>query len=301
MDDAGVYRVSDDLALVQTLDFFPPVVDDPFQYGRIGAANSLSDVYAMGGRPLTALQIVGFPKDEAPLELLREILKGGADALAEASCNMLGGHSVVDQEIKYGLSVTGAVHPDRIFRNAGALPGDHLYLTKPIGMGVITTAAKKRKVDDETIAAACAVMGTLNAGAAEAARAVEGIHAVTDVTGFGLLGHAAEMAKGSDVTLIFEAREVPFFQTALDLAEKNLLSGGSARTRDFLAGQFEFADSVPVVQQDVMFDAETSGGLLIAVAPEHATDLENELHQRNVPVHRVGTAESNQSVWIKAR
>ena len=287
MDDAGVFRISDDLALVQTVDFFPPIVDDPFQYGRISAVNSLSDIYAMGAIPLTVLQVVGFPKDEVPLDVLSEILQGGAEAIRESGAALLGGHSVIDQEVKYGLSVTGSVHPDRILTNSNVHPGDLIYLTKQLGMGVIATAHKKEKVGPEVIEMACRLMGTLNKAAADAMLEA-GAMAATDVTGFGLLGHASEMARGGNVTLQIDAERLPLFPGALALAAAGVLSGGSARTRDYLADEVHFAAQVDRPLQDLMFDAETSGGLLIAIREDRAAKLEEELRSREVPIHRIG-------------
>ncbi len=298
MDDAGVYQWSENDALVQTLDFFPPIVDDPFLYGKIAAANSLSDVYAMGGVPLTVMQIVGFPKDEVPLSVLRDILRGGAETIAESGAAMVGGHSVVDQEIKYGLSVTGRVDPAQVKANAGAVAGDVLYLTKPLGMGAITTAHKKEKVGAELVERAAKVMATLNRDAAEA-MVEAGASAATDVTGFGLMGHGAEMARGSGVTLVLDHRAVPFMDEAVELSRKNLLSGGSARTRAFLDSQVGFESSVEDAVQNLMFDAETSGGLLISIAEAQAARLEELLHEKSVPVHRIGHAVPKEEVWIR--
>ena len=288
-DDAGVYLIAPGIGLVQTLDFFPPVVDDARHYGRIAAANSFSDVYAKGGIPLTVLQIVGFPKDELPLDVLHDILAGAAEVIREAGAVVLGGHSVKDAEIKFGLSVTGRIDPKMIVPNSGAKPGDVLYLTKPLGMGSITTGAKKEKVGADTIEAACRVMGTLNKAAAEAMQAA-GPHAATDITGFGFLGHSSSVARQSKVTLEFEASRLPIFPGALDLAAKGILSGGSARTREFLGDEVVFGSGVDKALADLLFDAETSGGLLIALPPERGATLEKELTARGVPVHRIGRA-----------
>jgi len=288
-DDAGVYLVAPGLGLVQTVDFFPPVVDDARHYGRIAAANSFSDVYAKGGIPLTVLQIVGFPKDQLPLEVLHDILAGAAEVIREAGAVVLGGHSVKDAEIKFGLSVTGRIDPAKIVPNSGAKPGDVVYLTKPLGMGPITTGGKKQKVAADTMEAACRVMGTLNKAAAEAMLAA-GPHAATDITGFGFLGHSASVARQSKVTLEFEASRLPLFPGALDLAAKGIVSGGSARTRDFLGDEVDFGRGVDKPLADLLFDAETSGGLLIALPPERAAKLESELGARAVPVHRIGRA-----------
>jgi selenide,water dikinase len=286
-DDAGVFRIAPDVGLVQTVDFFPPVVDDARWYGRIAAANSLSDVYAKGGVPLTVLQIVGFPKDDVPLTVLREILEGAAETVREAGAVVLGGHSVKDTEIKFGLAVTGRIDPAKIVPNSGAKPGDAIYLTKPLGMGAITTAIKKGKVSEAAITAACETMARLNKDASEAMLAA-GVHAATDITGFGFLGHSASVARQSKATFEFEAKALPLFPGALALVEKGILSGGSARTREFLGPEVAFGPGVGKPLQDLIFDAETSGGLLIVLPPDCAPTLESELERRNVPVHRIG-------------
>ncbi len=281
LDDGGVYRLTDDTALVQTLDFFPPVVDDPRWFGRIAAANALSDVYAMGGRALTAMNIVGFPK-ELDVEILGEILAGGAEKIVEAGAALVGGHSVQDTEVKYGLSVTGLVHPDRITSNAHAKVGDVLVLTKPLGMGTVATAMKMEKVDDAAIERACVQMATLNRGAAEALAEVGG-RAATDVTGFGLLGHARGMAEASGSTLVFEASKLPLFDGVVPLVEAGLLSGGAARTRLFLGATADLSDAVPLAVQNLALDAETSGGLLVAVPADRADALLEALGRRDTP------------------
>jgi selenide,water dikinase len=297
-DDAGVFRVAPGIGLVQTVDFFPPVVDDPRHYGRIAAANSLSDVYAKGGVPLTVLQIVGFPKDEVPLEILREILDGAAEVVREAGAVVLGGHSVVDAEMKFGMAVTGRIDPERIVTNAAARPGDVIYLTKPLGMGAVTTAAKKGKVSADSIEAACRIMGRLNKDASEAMLAA-GVHAATDITGFGFLGHSASVARQSQVTFEFEAATIPLFPGALELVSRGIMSGGSARTRDFLGRDVEFGPAVSRPLQDLLFDAETSGGLLIVLPPDRASQLESELRKRDVPVHRIGRVLPDQGLRVR--
>jgi selenide,water dikinase len=286
-DDAGVYLIAPGIGLVQTVDFFPPIVDDARHYGRIAAANAMSDVYAKGGVPLTVLQIVGFPTDAVPLSVLREILDGAAEVVREAGAVVLGGHSVKDVEIKFGMSVTGRIDPDKIVKNNGAQPGDVVYLTKPLGMGAVTTAAKKDKVAPESLEAACRSMGRLNKDASEA-MVETGAHAATDITGFGFLGHSASVARQSKVTFEFQASSLPLFPGALDLVTKGYLSGGSARTRDFLGSEVEFGPGVDRPLQDLLFDAETSGGLLIVLAPEKAAALAAGLKRRNVPVHAIG-------------
>ena len=297
-DDAGVFRITPDIGLVQTVDFFPPVVDDARHYGRIAAANSLSDVYAKGGVPLTALQIVGFPKDDLPLSILRTILEGAAEVLHEANTVVLGGHSVKDTEIKFGLAVTGRIHPSQIVTNAAAKPGDVIYLTKPLGMGAMTTGAKKGKVSDEAIEAASIVMGTLNKAASEAMLAA-GPSAATDITGFGFLGHSASVARQSKVTFEFESKALPLFPGSLELVAKGIMSGGSAKTRDFLGADIAFGPNVAKPLQDLLFDAETSGGLLIVLPAARAPKLEAELKQRGVPVHRIGRVLADQGLRVR--
>jgi selenide, water dikinase len=289
-DDAGVARLTPEIALVQTVDFFPPVVDDPWWFGRIAAANALSDVYAMGAVPFSALNIIAFPTDKLPLEVMSTILAGGGDALAEAGVMLLGGHSVVDEGIKFGVAVTGTVRPGAEVINGGARPGDALYLTKPLGTGCITTAARKDKAEEAELAGACASMGRLNRAASEAMVAA-GVHAATDVTGYGLAGHAHEMAAASAADLVFSAGALPLLPGALRLAERGLLSGGAARTEAHLRERLVVDAAVPAPLRRLIADSETSGGLLIAVAPERAEALEEQLRARAVPVHRVGRVE----------
>jgi selenide, water dikinase len=268
--DAGVYRLRPDLAIVQTVDFFPPIVDDPFVFGQIAAANSLSDCYAMGATPVTCLNIVGFPDKDLPIELLNQILAGGANKVAEAGAVILGGHSVRDAEIKYGLAVTGTVHPDKFFSNAGAKPGDCIILTKPIGSGVMTGAARSGKIPVSDLAETIAVMIELNAAAGEVAKAV-GAHAVTDVTGFGLIGHAWEMADASGVTIEINAASVPLIGPTLELARAGGLTRTNKSTLDFIGTRWQ-AEGVDEILVRVLADAQTSGGLLLAVAPERAAE-----------------------------
>jgi selenide,water dikinase len=262
-DDAGVFRLTDDLALVQTVDFFTPIVDDAYDWGRIAAANALSDVYAMGGRPVTALQVVGWPRDVLPFDVLADVLEGGAEVLASAGCALAGGHTIDDPEPKYGLAVTGVVHPDDLITNAGARPGDVLVLTKPIGTGLISTAIKQERASDEQAAAATATMTHLNAGAAEAMRRV-GVSAATDVTGFGLLGHLMEMIRASAVSAEVDAAAVPLLPGVEDLARAGVVPGGTRRNHDSFARTTDFGD-LDGAMQFVLADAQTSGGLLIAV------------------------------------
>lgn len=278
-DDAGVFRISDDTALVQTVDFFPPLVDDPFDFGRIAATNALSDVYAMGGEPLTALNIVGWPDKELGYEVLAEILRGGAEVVKAAGAVIVGGHSVRDSEVKYGLSVTGRVDPRRILTNAGAKAGDRLVLTKPIGSGVITTAVKNGTLPPEELGEAVRVMTTLNRAGRDAALAV-GVNACTDVTGFGLLGHAFELADGSHCAVNIFASRVPLLNHALRLAEQGVLTRAHKSTREYLGERLEIDAAVAAPLAGVLLDAQTSGGLLLSVAGDRCAALVAELAGR---------------------
>jgi selenide, water dikinase len=262
-DDAAVYRLTDGLGLVLTLDFFTPIVDDPYAFGQIAAANSLSDVYAMGGRPIAMLSIVGFPRDKLPMAVLGEVLRGGAEKAQEAGVSVVGGHSIDDAEPKVGYAVVGLVHPARIWRNVGARPGDTLVLTKPLGTGIISTAIKQAKAPDRAVTAAIRSMGTLNRSAAEAAATVM-VHAVTDVTGFGLLGHLQEMTQGSKVRVRLHVGRIPLLPDVVALAEAGLIPGGTRRNLHAVAGTVRWDASIPEVLQFVIGDAQTSGGLLVA-------------------------------------
>ncbi len=270
--DAGVYRLAPGLAIVQTVDFFPPLVDDPFVYGQIAAANSLSDVYAMAARPKTALNIVGFPDDQLDLGILQEILRGGAERVLAAGAVIVGGHSVRDTEIKYGLSVTGIVDPDRMLTNDRARPGDMLVLTKALGTGFVTTAFKARRCPDDVLAAATASMIQLNAVGTEAALAVHA-HAMTDITGFGLAGHANEMAQASGVTMIIELARLPLLPGADLLARAGHQTRASATNRQFVDPVLRIEGKPDKIRLEFLFDAQTSGGLLISVAPERADQI----------------------------
>lgn len=280
-DDAGIFRLDEETALVQTLDFFPPLVDDPFEFGRIAATNALSDVYAMGGEPLTAMNIVGFPDKELGPEVLIEILRGGAEAVRAAGAVIVGGHSVRDAEIKYGLSVTGRVHPKRIWTNAGARPGDRLVLTKPLGSGVLCSAAKSGKMAESDLAEAVRVMTTLNKAARDAAAGV-GVRACTDVTGFGLAGHAFEMAEGSGVTITLHAGKVPLMARALEFARLGMLTRASKTTREHMGGKLEIETGVEAALAGVLMDAQTSGGLLFSVAEARFESLLRGLRDAGV-------------------
>jgi selenide,water dikinase len=279
--DAGVYRLRPDLAIVQTTDFFPPLVDDPFTFGQIAAANSLSDCYAAGATPITCLNIVGFPDKDLPIEILSEILAGGANKVTEAGAVILGGHSVRDAEIKYGLAVTGTVHPDNFLSNAGAKPGDRLILTKPIGSGVMTSACKSGKISESDLAETIEIMIALNAAASRVA-IESGAHAVTDVTGFGLVGHAWEMASASDVTVELNAASVPLIGPTLDLARGGVLTRAWKSTLASIGDRFS-TSGVEEALVGVLADAQTSGGLLIAVAEADADKVVRRLRESGVP------------------
>jgi selenide,water dikinase len=274
-----VFRLSADLALVQTIDFFTPIVDDPYTFGAIAAANSLSDVYAMGGKPVSALSVLCFPAN-GDISVLREILRGGGDKMIEAGCALIGGHSVSDDEIKFGFAVTGAVHPDRVYTNAGARPGDFLALTKPIGTGVIGTALKRGIASEEHVTASTRSMLTLN-------RAPESAHGCTDITGFGLLGHAREMAVASNVTLEIEASAVPLLPGALEYARAGSVPGGLKNNRDFVSPCVQIARDLPSELEALLYDPQTSGGLLIATIepPKDATVIGRVTERQVKPIH----------------
>jgi len=272
-DDAAVFKLTDEIALVMTIDFFTPIVDDPHDFGRIAAANALSDVYAMGAVPLAAMNVVAFPLEQLGGDILREIMCGGAEVAAAAGISIVGGHSIDDPEPKYGLSVTGTVHPDEVLSNAGARPGDVLVLTKPLGVGAITTARKRGHRDNELLARGVRTMTALNAAASMAARAA-GAHAMTDVTGFGLLGHLHSLARASGVAAVIDASAVPAIEGALELLQgDDAVSGGSRRNRDYAETFSTFGDDVAEARRRLVCDATTSGGLLIAVAREAASSL----------------------------
>ena len=298
-DDAGVFRLRPDLAIVNTVDFFTPIVDDPYVFGQIAAANALSDVYAMGGEPKTALNIVGFPKGKLDLALLAEILKGGAERVTAAGAVVIGGHSIIDPELKFGLAVTGIIHPDRVIRNVGVQPGDALVLTKPLGTGIISTALKQRKAPASAVRDAVRSMVALNAAASTVMRAFP-VHACSDVTGFGLVGHAHEMASGSDVTIVFESALLPLLAGAVRLAEKGYVTGGSRRNRDYLRDKVEVNASVGAGLVEVAFDPQTSGGLLIALPRSRASKLVDALYRRGVTAARVvGRATPSTEAWVR--
>lgn len=275
-DDAAVYKINKDLALIQTLDFFTPVVDDPYTFGQIAATNSLSDVYAMGGEPKLAMNIVCFPDCLDP-SVLSQILKGGHDKVTEAGALLVGGHSVVDDEPKYGLSVSGFVHPDRVFTNSNSKPGDVIILTKQLGLGIINTAIKGQLVDKESYDEAVLVMTTLNKFAKEAMDRTGGINSVTDITGFGLLGHALEMAVGAEVTIKINSNNIPIIQKAIEYANMGLIPAGSYDNKSYIGDGVKFSNHIPETMKDILYDPQTSGGLLIAIPKAKAGKLLKEL------------------------
>lgn len=275
-DDAGVFRLSDDLAIVNTVDFFTPVVDDPFTYGQISAANALSDVYAMGGVPRTALNIVCWPQTGLPGEMLAEILRGGAEKAREAGVVIVGGHTVADEEVKFGMAITGVIDPRRIVRNVGAKVGDALVLSKALGTGILMTAFKRDRLADEPYQAAVDSMTQLNARAASAMLKFD-VHAATDVTGFGLVGHALKMAEGSGVTIVFEESDLPILPGALELCREGMIPGGGQRNREYYAPSVRIADEIADEMAALAFDPQTSGGLLIAVPHDQSVALLAEL------------------------
>ena len=298
-DDAGVFRLRPDLAIVNTVDFFTPIVDDPYLFGQISATNSLSDVYAMGGDPKTCMNIVCFPKGKMDIAILGEILKGGADKVTESGAVIIGGHSIIDDELKYGMSVTGVIHPDKIFRNVGVQEGDALILTKPLGTGIITTALKRGKASAESVSEAVQSMTTLNAAASFVARKHK-VHAVSDVTGFGILGHAQEMASGSGVTLVIESAKLPILRSAVRLSEKGYITGGCKRNKDYLDDKMAIEPSIREGLVEVALDPQTSGGLLIAIAKRQAAKLVDDLHAAGVSAAcAVGYAISQQKPWVR--
>jgi selenide,water dikinase len=298
-DDAGVFLLQDGLALVQTTDFFTPIIDDPYQYGQIAAANSLSDVYAMGGRPLTALSIVCFP-ETGDLEMLSRILTGGLDKMVEANCIVVGGHMVRDSEIKFGYAVTGTVDPARIWKNGGARPGDQLLLTKPLGTGVIATAVRAGKAEPRWIDSAVRTMSRLNRDAASALESVGGaIHSVTDVTGFGFLGHASEMANASSVSLRFDSSKIELLEGAGECARRGHIAGGLEKNREFVGDSVRFAAGVSPELRQLLFDPQTSGGLLVAVERQSKERACRLLKEANCPAMVVGEVAEQTSPLIE--
>jgi selenide,water dikinase len=298
-DDAGVYRLTDEIALVQTVDFFTPIVDDPRTFGAIAAANALSDIYAMGARPLSALAVAAFPEEGLDTDVLAQILAGGAEKAREAGISVIGGHTIKDAEPKYGLAVTGVVHPDRIWRNSTARARDELILTKPLGTGILTTARKRDLIGDETLAPALTSMLQLNRVAADVVVRASP-HAATDVTGFGLLGHVREMAQGSGMGATIESRAVPLFGHVLELARDGASPAGTVTNLDgAIEAGWMFADSVAPERRLALCDAQTSGGLLIAVAPEIAESLIASLHAAGIQAaRRIGEITADRTLRV---
>ncbi len=298
-DDAGVYQIAPDQALVQTVDFFTPIVDDPYTFGQIAATNSLSDIYAMGGKPLTSLALVCFP-DKADLDILERILAGGLSKMIEAGCTVIGGHSIRDEETKFGYSVTGLIDPKRVLKNAGAEPGDILLFTKAIGTGVISTAIKKGKALQKWIDGAVQSMTTLNKGAAEVIQQGKfQIHAMTDVTGFGLIGHAREMALASKVSLRLRAARIPLLPGAEECVRAGYIPGGLKNNRDFAECMVEYESSISEEVKALLFDPQTAGGLLISVAAGDGDSLLGKLQSVGVPAQRIGEVTESQKPLIR--
>lgn len=292
-DDAGVYRISDDLALIQTVDFFTPIVDDPYWFGQIAAANALSDVYAMGGTPKTAMNLVAFPAKKLDLGILRQVIQGGVDKLKEAEVVLIGGHSIEDNEMKYGLSVTGVIHPDKVLAKKSLRPGDCLVLTKPLGTGVINTAVKAAMASESLTEKATRLMAALNRDAAGIMGNFD-TSACTDVTGFGLLGHLAEMVIGSGLGVRIDAAGIPVFPEAKEFAGMGLIPAGAYHNRSFREYMIDFAESVPRTVQDLLFDPQTSGGLLISVSEDHCPDLLSALKDAGISdAARIGVVASD--------
>ena len=300
-DDAVVYAIRDDLALIQTVNFFSPIVDDPYLFGQIAAANSLSDIFAMGGDVLFALNIAAFPED-LPSEILSVILEGGADKVAETNAVIAGGHTVTDPEPKYGLVVTGTAEPQNIWTKAGARPGDALYLTKPLGTGIITTAHKRNAVDEATLQGAVAQMATLNLAASRTARSVT-IHACTDITGFGLLGHTWEMATKSNVSIEIDVEAVPVLAGAIELARLGNIAGGLDRNREYYShevdSKVQIDSDIDAALAEVLFDPQTSGGLLFSVPRQATTAFTTALTLAGVPFWNIGQVDEGSGVNVK--
>ena len=299
-DDAGVYLLTPELALVQTVDFFTPIVDDPYTFGQVAAANSLSDVYAMGGRPISALSIVGFPNTGRDVEILEQILQGGLAKMQEAGCAVIGGHSIGDDEIKFGYAVTGLVNPKRILSNSAARPGDRLVLTKRIGTGIISTALKNNRASESAARAATESMCALNRAASEVALEFE-VHAATDITGFGLLGHAREMAAGSKVSLVIDANRVEFLPEATEYSRQGHIPGGLKRNVEFISGCVEFSNGVPEEIRNLLYDPQTSGGLLLSVAASDAPKLLQALRAKHIPAQEIGEVIEKTRPLIRVR
>jgi selenide, water dikinase len=299
-DDAGVYQIAPNMALVQTVDFFTPIVDDPYTFGQIAATNALSDVYAMGGRPLTSLAMVCFP-EKSDLEILEQILAGGLSKMMEAGCTVIGGHSIRDDEMKFGYSVTGLIDPNRVFANSGAKPGDALVLTKPLGTGVISTAIKKQKAEPAWIDAAVASMTTLNKRAVEVISTKSyQVHGMTDVTGFGLIGHARELALASQVSLRLYSARVGLLPGATECVLAGYIPGGLKANRDFAECVVQYEDEIAEETKTLLYDPQTAGGLLISLPAADAQNLIQELKHTGVPAMHIGDVEPSTRPLIKA-
>ena len=281
-EDAGVYKLRDDLAIIQTVDFFTPIVDDPYTFGQVAVTNALSDVYAMGGKPLTAMNIVCFPVNKMDISILRDILRGGLDKMQEAGVLLVGGHSIEDDELKYGLSVTGVVHPDKVLLNRGGRVGDKLILTKPLGTGIVSTAVKAGVAGEVLVKKSIVTMTTLNKTAAEIMEETPDVHACTDVSGFGLLGHAAEMIDGSDVGMMIQSSSVPFFPEIREFVEMGIVPGGLHRNRAFRNSIIEIGPDCSDWLVDIFFDPQTAGGLLIAVSANQAETLVGKMRAHGI-------------------
>jgi selenide,water dikinase len=300
LDDAGVYKISGNVAIIQTIDFITPIVNEPYSFGQIAAANSISDVYTMGGRPITAMNVVCFPSGDMDISILNEILRGGLDKIQEAGAALMGGHSVTDSEMKYGLSVTGIVHPDNLINNSGTRIGDSLVLTKPIGTGVMSTALKNRLIDEKAMQEAIRSMTALNRTAAELMIEL-GAHACTDVTGFGLIGHASHLIQEGEIGIEFDFNSIPFFKGVFDLSRKEIYPGGLGRNRDFYSANVEFKSRIPQYKRNLLFDPQTSGGLLIALPTIKAELLVEKLHKSKIDAALIGKVvkESTHKIVVK--
>ena len=297
-DDAGVFRINDRQAVVQTVDFFPPIVDDPYAFGQIAAANALSDIYAMGGTPLTALNIVGFPAQMKP-QVLTDILRGGSDKVHEAGAVVVGGHSIKDKELKYGVAVTGIIDTDKIISNDGARPGDRLFLTKPLGTGIITTAIKQKRASDEDTRNVTGRMAQLNKAAAEL-MVRHHAHAATDITGFGILGHAYEMADASGISIELEFNRLPILPNAIEFARAGALTGGGNANRDYLADKVRIDNRLKKEETDILFDAQTSGGLLIAIDNNIVEKFTADAEKSGIELNMIGRVfeKTNRSINV---
>jgi selenide, water dikinase len=300
LDDGGVYKISDKVAIIQTIDFITPIVNDPYSFGQIAAANSISDIYTMGGRPITAMNVVCFPSDSMGISVLKEILRGGLDKIQEAGAALMGGHSVTDKEMKYGLSVTGVVNPDKLITNSGTRIGDNIVLTKPLGTGVMSTALKNQLIDDQTFEPVIRSMTTLNRVAAELMIEL-GVHSCTDVTGFGLVGHASHLIQEGESGIEFDFEAIPVFSGVMDLLKSKVGPGGLGRNRDFYSPSVEIKNSIPEYQRNILFDPQTSGGLLIVLSPDASQRMVERLRQAGIEAAIIGRVIKSQEHKIVVR